>query len=112
MQSPQAPVKLRDVLLAPLGCLMMASPAIVLALLAGILAVSYVVYQNVNVDLFGIGRPDYAHLQVNNNFDQVINPDYNTWKITYEMAESSTFIGLVRHVSPIREPNFVILTHR
>ncbi len=101
---------LADLLLTPLGCLMQLS---ITHLLAGLLVVALVggaVYYTANTDFFGLAGPDFSGLTISNSYQQIEAADM-TWKVTYEKPGDSQFSGLVRHVSPIREGTFRILTH-
>ncbi|MBE3040809.1 MAG: hypothetical protein IMZ62_18585 [Chloroflexi bacterium] len=87
------------------------SPLAILACLAiGLVGGAYL-YYDVNVDLFGIGRPDFNALHFNSNDTQVQSDNGNNWVIVYEKATPSIFTGLVRHVSPIRLGMDPFLTH-
>jgi hypothetical protein len=102
---------LSNLLFIPAGCLLRTSPLALLACLAiGLVGGAYL-YYDVNVDLFGIGRPDFNELHFNSNYTQVHSDDGSSWVIVYEKAVPSVFSGLVRHVSPIRLGMDPFLTH-
>jgi hypothetical protein len=102
---------LSNLLFIPAGCLLRTSPLAILACLAiGLVGGAYL-YYDVNVDLFGIGRPDFNELHFNSNYTQVQRNDGSSWVIVYEKAVPSVFSGLVRHVSPIRLGMDPFLTH-
>jgi len=84
--------------------------AILVFLAIGLLGGTYL-YNEVNVDLFGIGRPDFNDLHFNSNYTQVQSNNGNSWVIVFEKPTPSIFTGLVRHVSPIRLWMDPFLTH-
>ncbi len=104
-------VTFKDLLFTPIGCLLQASPLLLFIIIAiGYFAWDYV-YNNVNVDLFGTGAPDYQHLTIDSGFYNIQDTSQDSWKIEYDFTRDSTFSGLVRHVSPIRLSQFPMLTH-
>jgi len=101
----------KDILFIPFGCLFTASPY---ALLGGLLVLALLgvfTYYNLNVDLFSIGAPDFQNYTITPVYDRIQTPDQAYWQVSYEKPGSSTFHGLVRHVSPIRIGQMPILTH-
>jgi hypothetical protein len=109
--SQSRPPRLTDLLFAPVGCLLQASSPLVLVVLVvfGLLAGS-LIYNNANINLFGIGAPDISSFQISNTFDRVSLGERN-WTFSYEIIGKNSFSGLVRHVSPIRMSQFPFLTH-
>jgi hypothetical protein len=100
-----------DILFLPVGCLMEASPLVlVITLGIGILLGSYL-YFNVNMDFFGLGRPDFKTLQFDEDYTHASSPDGSNWVILYEKPEGSIFTGVVRSISPIRLSMVPFLTH-
>ena len=112
MEKPASPLPcLSSPLFFPAGCLLRTSPLLILAVLAvGLLGGVYL-YYDTNVDLFGIGRPDFNDLRFNSNQTQVQGADGSRWELVYEKRVPSAFAGLVRHASPIRLETFPFLTH-
>jgi hypothetical protein len=102
---------LSSLLFAPAGCLLSVSPWVFLAVLAAGLLGGVYLYYDTNVDLLGIGRPDFSALRYNSNQTRVESAAGSRWEIVYEKPGPSTFTGLVRHVSPIRLGSFPLLTH-
>jgi hypothetical protein len=101
----------RDWFYAPAGCLLRISPFILLGFLILSVLGFLFIYYNANIDLWGIGRPDFSKWVVTGNFEKIQDEKQNSWVITYESNKSSQFSGLIRHVNPIREGAFIILTH-
>ena len=94
----------------PLGCLLTLSPYLFFGLVLTLLACGVFVFYNFNVDLFGIGAPDFSSLTIDSYFEQIQSED-GSWTIQYEFADETTFAGKVRHVSPIRLEMVPFLTH-
>ena len=95
-----------QILFTPLGCLVR-SP-----LLFGLLVA--LVFLSVSAITNGLPwqiSPDFQSWTIDSGFDTVQDSAGQTWKIRYEMTKTSTFTGLVRHASPIREANFPLLSH-
>lgn len=108
---PNHKVTIKDLLFTPFGCLLQASPIIIFIIIAAAYFAWDYVYNNVNIDLFGLGAPDYQHLTIDSGFYNIQDTHQDSWKIEYDYAWDTTFSGLVRHVSPIRLNQFPILTH-
>jgi hypothetical protein len=102
---------LKDYLFMPLGCLMTASPVVAAAILVVGILVAGFGYFNWNVDLLGIGAPDFQNLVFSPDSQRISNPDGSYFQISFEKTVDSQFSGLVRHVSPIRLARIPILTH-
>jgi hypothetical protein len=110
-ESPSAATyTVKDYLLAPFGCLISISPYLVFGVAVVAALLFSIVYHNHNIDLWGIGAPDFNTLRFESYYQKVTSPDRN-WSITYEGTGQSRFSGLVRHVSPIREDKLPFLTH-
>ncbi len=107
---PQQRLRLRDFLFIPLGCLFR-SPLLLLLAAVSIGLFSWFVYTNFNWDVLGLAAPEYQNWEVSPGFSMVKNASGTTWKITYEANSSTTFTGLVRHITPIRSFAFPLLTH-
>jgi len=80
-----------------------------IALFAVIVAVSFV-YFRVNTSLYGLIGNDFDDLIVSNSYETISSDDIY-WELQFEGIGESKFIGIVRHVSPIRINEFRILTH-
>ena len=104
-------VTFKDLLFTPIGCLLQASPVLIFVFVALVYFSWDYVYNNVNVNLFGVGAPDYQHLAFDSAFNNIQDTSQDSWKIEYDFPQDSTFTGLVRHVSPIRLSQFPMLTH-
>jgi hypothetical protein len=108
-------VTFKDLLFRPFGCLLQASHALIFILIAAAYFAWDYVYNNVNIDLFGLGAPDYQHLTIDSGFYNIQDTRQDTrqdsWKIEYDSTQDSTFTGLVRHVLPIRLSQFPMLSH-
>jgi len=116
MQTPlkdSTPKHLRftDILFAPIGCLIQSSPIVMLVIILIISIVGSYLYYNVNSDLWGFASPDFDRFTVLNNFQTIQSNQNQEWKISYEFSVASRFQGVVRHVTPIREVKFPMLTH-
>ena len=105
------PPSLKDLLFAPIGCMLTASPFVMIGLVVVSLLVGTFAYYNWNVDLWGIGAPNFQSLIISPDYQTITNPDGSYLKISFEKSSDSVFAGLVRHVSPIREDKFPVLTH-
>lgn len=102
-------VGLRDFLLIPFGCLIRTP---LLLVLVGFVAIgSWVAYTNFNWDFFGIAAPPYGEWSIKPGFLAVTSPDGKSWEINYEFQSETVFVGVVRHVTPIREGRFPVLSH-
>jgi hypothetical protein len=111
MQTSSRPkLTLADLFYAPFGCLL-EFPLIPLGMLLIMALLGAYLYFWVNIDLFGLGRPDYKNLQFNNTYTHVQADDGLNWAISYESPTESNYTGLVRFVSPIRESTVPFLTH-
>ena len=104
-------ISLRDLLFTPIGCLLRASPALIFIFVAIAYFAWDYVYNNINVDLLGAGAQEYQRLTIDSGFYNIQDLRQDSWKIEYDYPTDSTFSGLVRHVSPIRESQFPMLTH-
>ena len=108
--SPRSKSSLADILFVPFT-LLIEFPIIPLGMLVIIALLGGYLYFWVNIDLFGLGRPDFKNLHFNSTFSQVQLPDGLNWAISYEGPKESNYTGLVRFVSPIRESTVPFLTH-
>lgn len=95
----------------PLGCLLQSSPLIVLLLGLALFFASETIYYNLNIDLPGFQAPAMDTWSISKGFDEFEDQKGYQWSISYENITNSTFEGLVRHVSPIRENKFPMLSH-
>ncbi len=102
---------LKEILFMPLGCLLQSSPVIVIALVAVLIFAGDYVYYNLNINLPGYASPDTSNWNISNGFESINNEDGFTWDISYENVRTTSFNGLVRHASPIRENKFPMLSH-
>ena len=80
-----------------------------IALFALIVAVSFI-YFRVNTSLYGLIGNDFDNLEVSNSYETISAGDMY-WEIQFEGIGETKYIGIVRHVSPIRINEFRILTH-
>jgi len=80
-----------------------------IALFAVIVAVAFI-YFRVNTSLYGLIGNDFDNLSVSNSYENISAEDMY-WEVQFEGIGESKFIGIVRHVSPIRMNEFRILTH-
>ena len=108
--SSRPKLSLANILYYPFGCLI-EFPLIPLGMLVMVALLGGYLYFWVNIDLFGLGRPDYKNLQFNNTYTQVQASNGLNWTISYENPNESNYTGLVRFVSPIREDTVPFLTH-
>ena len=99
-----------DFLFLPFGCLLTLSPYVLFGGLLVLAAVGVYIYYNVNVDLFGMGRPDYSSLVIDKRFQNIESGD-KKWIIQYEKQKPTVFTGKIRHASPIRLEMVPFLTH-
>jgi hypothetical protein len=104
-------ITFKDLLFTPIGCLLQASPVIIFILVALAYFAWDYVYNNVNINLFGVGAHDYQRLTIDSGFYNLQDPSQDNWKIEYDYTSDSTFSGLIRHISPIRLSQFPMLTH-
>jgi hypothetical protein len=110
MQNSRSQFRITDILYYPFGCLI-EFPLIPVALIVLTALLGVYAYYWVNIDLLGLGRPDYKNLHFNNTYSQVQDSGGAGWAISYENPNESNYTGLVRFVAPIREGFFPILTH-
>jgi hypothetical protein len=91
---------LKDIPLLLLGFLLNMSPLWAFTLMLLIVSVCGFFYYSLNSDFFGLAAPPFAELSFLPDFTSVRDTkDERSWKISYESAPSSTFHGVVRHVS-------------
>jgi hypothetical protein len=102
---------LRDIIFMPLGCLLQSSPVIVILIGLIIFFASDYIYYNLNVDLPGFQAPSINTWSISEGYDQFVDQKGYKWSISFEKNNNSTFEGLIRHVSPIRENKFPMLSH-
>ncbi len=102
---------LKEILFMPLGCLLQSSPLMILALVAVLIFAGDYVYYNLNIDLPGYTAPDTSNWNISNGFESINTDEGFTWEISYENVRTTSFNGLVRHASPIRENKFPMLSH-
>ncbi len=101
---------LRELLLIPLGCLIR-SPLAFLVLIGSIGLFSWIAYTSFNWDVLGLAAPKFRDWEISPGFKVVTLPSGESWEITYEGGANKAFTGLIRHVTPIREIGFPLLTH-
>jgi hypothetical protein len=101
----------KEILFLPLGCLISSPPMLVIGILALGVMVAGFGYYNWNIDLLGIGAPDFQNLIFSSDSQRITNPDGSYYNISFEKAGVTQFSGLVRHISPIRIGRIPILTH-
>jgi len=99
-----------NLLLIPLGCLIR-SPLFFLSLAVAIGIFSWFAYTRFNWDFLGLAAPEYQDWEVSTDYTSVADQQGRTWEISYENGSTTTFTGLVRHITPIREFAFPLLTH-
>jgi hypothetical protein len=78
--------------------------------LVAIFAVIGIVYFRVNTSFFGIAGADFDELVISNSYEKIESTDFY-WEVQFEGVGTSKYIGIVRHVAPIRLKEFKILTH-
>jgi hypothetical protein len=78
-------------------------------LFAIIIAVAFI-YFRVNTSFFGLVGADFDDLSISNSYENIAAEDVY-WEIQFEGVGQSKYIGVVRHVGPIRISEFRILTH-
>lgn len=81
---------------------------LVILLLLGVMG-GYV-YFYANTSFFGLAGPDFDSLTISDTYEEIAAQDMH-WKVVFEREGSSTFAGVVRHVSPIRVSTLRIATH-
>jgi hypothetical protein len=80
-----------------------------IALFAAIVAIAFI-YFRVNTSLYGLIGNDFDNLSISNSYENISAEDIY-WEVQFEGLGESKFVGIVRHVSPIRLNDFRILTH-
>jgi len=100
----------KDYLFAPLGCLLSIPAYAFFGALVVCLAAGLLIYYNVNTEIFGIGRPPYDKMVIDNTWEHVTEGT-QTWSVEYESLQRNTFQGLVRFIGPIRQTGISFLTH-
>jgi hypothetical protein len=81
----------------------------IFALILIIISAAFI-YFRVNTSLLGLSGDVFDELQISNAYQLINAPDYY-WEVQYEGIGDSKYIGIVRHVAPIRIDEFRILTH-
>ncbi len=104
-------IRFVDIIFMPLGCLIQSSPIIVLLVGVIIFFASDYIYYNLNLDLPGFAAPSINTWSISKGYDQFEDQKGYQWNISYEKINNSTFEGLIRHISPIRENKFPMLSH-
>ena len=84
------------------------SCAFVLVILA--IAAAGFIYFRVNTSFFGVAGSEFDELVISNAYEKIESKDFY-WEVQFEGIGESKYIGIVRHVSPIRIKEFKILTH-
>jgi hypothetical protein len=105
------PGLLANILAAPLVLLTSIPPA---ALLLGFLffaILGFGAYYSLNSDFFGLAAPPLDEMVFSQGYQRVSAPDQRQWSISYEFERTSTFTGVVRHVSHWREEDIPFATH-
>ena len=69
-----------------------------------------IVYFRANTSFLGLVGLDFDTLTISDAYDRIAADDLY-WRITFESGRTSTFSGIVRHVSPFRSSRLRILTH-
>lgn len=95
-----------QIILTPLGCLIR-SPLLFLVFAA----IIYFAVALIGGDLPWQIKPDYQSWYIDSTYETIQDQEGRLWEIRYESQGPSTFTGLVRHASPIRESNFPLLSH-
>jgi hypothetical protein len=109
--NPKKNLKFSDIIFMPIGCILQASPIFIILIGIVIFFASETIYYNLNIDLPGFKAPAINSWSISKGYDQFEDQKGYQWSITYENITDSTFDGLVRHISPIRENKFPMLSH-
>lgn len=80
-----------------------------LALFALVAAVAFI-YFRVNTSLYGLIGNGIDDLVVSNSYGTISSGDMY-WEVQFEGIGETKYVGIVRHISPIRINEFRILTH-
>jgi hypothetical protein len=68
------------------------------------------IYTRINTSLFGLTGTDFDNLVISNSYELISSEAYY-WEVQFEGVGETKYTGIVRHVAPIRIPEFAILTH-
>jgi hypothetical protein len=101
---------LANILFFPFGCLLQTPPIILVIIVIGALA-GVLFFSGGSLNPFAVSPPDFKDYQINSNYTLVQRKDGAYWTISYEKLNYTTFSGLVRHASAIRNGDFALLTH-
>jgi hypothetical protein len=102
---------LKEILFLPVGCALQMPFISVIAFLGIFIFCSFFSYKTLNFDplhLWSRAFPDYS---LSSDLSSMKDERGNTWQISYEGIPSSTFIGLVRHISPDEEQMAPMLSY-
>ncbi|MFO7943851.1 MAG: hypothetical protein R6U51_06090 [Anaerolineales bacterium] len=108
--SQNEPFRPLNMLLAPLKLIPSVPLSCGLLLLLGAMIAGVFIFLRSNTSFLGLTGVDFDQLQSSNAYQDVsLEGDY--WKVRYEGGGKSTYGGTVRHVGPIRNADYKLLTH-
>lgn len=103
-------VRLVDLIAAPFAMLLSTPPSVVFGGLIVAAVILGLLYYRGNTGFFGLADPDFDSFLISGDYEEV-ETARGRYAVVYELPRDSTFRGLIRHVSTIREPRFPMLTH-
>lgn len=104
------PFRPLNILLAPLELIPSLPLSCGLLLLLGTMIAGVFIFFRFNTSFLGLTGVDFDQLQSSNAYQDIsLEGDY--WKVRYEGGGKSTYRGTVRHVGPIRNGDYKLLTH-
>jgi len=104
------PFRPLNILLAPLELIPSLPLSCGLLLLLGTMIAGVFIFFRLNTSFLGLTGVDFDQLQSSNAYQDIsLEGDY--WKVRYEGGAKSTYRGTVRHVGPIRNGDYKLLTH-
>jgi hypothetical protein len=102
---------LKEILFLPIGCVLQAPVVPVLIILGTLIFGSFLAYKTWNFDPVHLWTRSYPDYGLTKDLGKMSDSNGNTWSISYEGIPSSTFGGIVRHISPDEEPLVPMLTY-
>jgi len=108
--SQNEPVRPLNILLAPLKLIPSLPLSCGLLLFLGAMIAGVFIFFQSNTSFLGLTGVDFDQLESSNAYQDVfLEGDY--WKVRYEGGGKSTYVGTIRHVGPIRNGDYRLLTH-
>lgn len=111
MDSHSRKYSLKEIFFLPIGCALQAPVIPVLIILGTLIFGSFLAYKTWNFDPIHLWTRSYPDYALTEDLADMRDSHGNTWSISYEGNSSSTFAGIVRHISPDEESLVPMLTY-